>query len=79
MSYTRLMPCKALTATICFAFSMSSTAFQVLPKISDVDRKLTNLRSNGLIDSLGQFVVNNAIPMIKSPVHESIALARAGC
>jgi hypothetical protein len=61
------------------ALSISAYAFQILPKISDVDRKLTGLGNNGVINSFGQFFVGNAIPMIKNPVHESITLAALGC
>jgi hypothetical protein len=62
-----------------FALSVSAQAFQILPKISDVDRKLTSLGSNGVVNSLGQFLVGSAVPMIKNPVHESITLAALGC
>lgn len=54
-------------------------AFQVLPRISDVDRKLTGLGSNSVIDGVGQWVFSNAVPMIKSPVHEAITLNALGC
>lgn len=61
------------------ALSTSATAFQVLPKISDVDRKLTSLGSNWMVDSAGQFFISNAIPLIKHPVHESIVLMALAC
>lgn len=61
------------------ATSMSAASFQVLPKISDVDRKLTSLGSNWMIDSVGHFFIDRGIPMIKSPVHESIVLGALGC
>lgn len=56
-----------------------ASAFQVLPRISDVDRQLTGLGGNALIDGLGQWFVAHAIPMIKSPVHEAITLSALGC
>jgi len=55
------------------------SAFQVLPRISDVDRKLTGLGGNQLIDGIGQWFVGNALPMIKSPVHEAITLNALDC
>lgn len=54
-------------------------AFQVLPRISDVDRKLTGLGGNQFIDVIGQWFVGNALPMIKSPVHEAITLNALHC
>lgn len=54
-------------------------AFQVLPRISDVDRKLTSLGNNQLLDGIGQWFVGNAIPLIKNPVHEAITLSALGC
>lgn len=59
--------------------SGSAHAFQVLPKVSDVDRKLTSLGSNRVIDAVGQWFVGTAIPMMKAPVHEAITLAALGC
>ncbi|MDO8277584.1 MAG: hypothetical protein Q7T63_05600 [Burkholderiaceae bacterium] len=52
-------------------------AFQILPKVSDVDRKLSSISADG--DWLGQFFVGGVLPMIKSPVHEAITLAAIGC
>jgi hypothetical protein len=57
----------------------SATAFQVLPLISDVDRKLAALGDSPFIDGTGQWVIKSALPMIKSPVHEAITLAALGC
>ncbi|WP_311222635.1 MULTISPECIES: hypothetical protein [unclassified Acidovorax] len=57
----------------------NASAFQVLPKVSDVDRKISTFGSNPVIDSLGHWVVSSAIPIMKSPVHESITLAAVGC
>lgn len=57
----------------------SVQAFQVLPRISDVDRKLANIGGNQFLDGVGQWVVGNALPMIKSPVHEAIALRALDC
>jgi len=55
------------------------SAFQVLPKVSDVDRKISSLGRNPVLDYLGHWVVGSAIPILKSPVHESITLAAIGC
>ena len=54
-------------------------AFQVLPKVSDVDRELAGLGESRLSDPLAQFAMSNALPMIKTPVHEAITLAALGC
>jgi hypothetical protein len=54
-------------------------AFQILPRITDVDRKLANLGDSQLTDGIGQWVVGNALPMIKSPVHEAITLNALDC
>ena len=56
-----------------------AAAFQVLPRISDVDRKLVNLGRSQFIDGLGQWFVGNALPMIKHPVHEAITLHAIDC
>lgn len=58
---------------------IAAHAFQVLPRISDVDRKLANMGSNQFLDNLGQWLVGNAIPMFKSPVHEAITLSALDC
>lgn len=55
------------------------SAFQVLPRISDVDRQLVDLGSNQILDQVGQWFVKNAIPMLKSPVHEAITLNALDC
>jgi hypothetical protein len=60
-------------------FSQASLAFQVLPRISDVDRQLAGLGSNGLIDWVGMWFIDNAIPMVKNPVHEAITLRALVC
>lgn len=57
----------------------SASAFQVLPKVSDVDRKISTLGRNPVLDYLGHWFVGSAIPIMKSPVHESITLAAIGC
>lgn len=54
-------------------------SFQVLPKVSDVDRKLAGLGGNWLLDPLGQFAMNGMLPMVKNPVHEAITLSAVGC
>ncbi|OZI67427.1 hypothetical protein CAL28_04500 [Bordetella genomosp. 11] len=56
-----------------------ASAFQVLPRISDVDRKLAGVGGNRIVDSIGQWVIGNAVPMIKSPVHEAITLDALDC
>lgn len=61
------------------AVSLPASAFQVLPRISDVDRKLANLGSNQFWDGVGQWFVGNGLPLIKSPVHEAITLNAIGC
>src|SRR5690242_15410652 len=69
-------------ATAVLAMSMlplAASGFQVLPRISDVDRKLANLGGNQFIDGIGQWFVGNAIPLIKSPVHEAITLNAIDC
>lgn len=57
----------------------SAAAFQVLPKVSDVDRKISTFGRNPVLDYLGQWFVGSTIPIMKSPVHESITLAAIGC
>lgn len=69
-------------AAAILALSMLPTvasSFQVLPRISDVDRELTSLGSNKYLDGLGQWFMGNAVPMLKSPVHEAIALNALDC
>ncbi len=74
-----LKRCLAATAFTFLTLPIDATAFQVLPRISDVDRKLANLGGNQWIDGVGQWFVNNAIPLIKSPVHEAITLNAIDC
>lgn len=71
-----VMACVAVTAWMPI---VEARAMQVLPKVSDVDRKLTRYGANSWLDSIGQWVMGNAIPMIKAPVHEAITLAALGC
>ncbi|WP_192888365.1 hypothetical protein [Paracidovorax avenae] len=61
-----------------FAASRAA-AFQVLPKVSDVDRKISSLGRNPVLDYFGHWFVGTAIPIMKSPVHESITLAALEC
>ncbi|CAN7637751.1 hypothetical protein LJR189_004869 [Acidovorax delafieldii] len=61
------------------AAASSAAAFQVLPKVSDVDRKISTMGRNPVLDYLGHWFVGSAIPIMKSPVHESITLAAIGC
>lgn len=74
-----LRRCIAATVLAMSTLPLAASAFQVLPRISDVDRKLANLGGNQFIDGIGQWFVGNAIPMIKSPVHEAITLNALGC
>ncbi len=74
---TALLSCYVVAATMLFA--PATQAFQVLPKVSDVDRKLTRWSSNTFIDSVGQWFYGSAIPYMKSPVHEAITLSALGC
>ncbi len=67
----------ALIATV--LLPSVAAAFQVLPRLTDVDRKLTGLGGNQFIDGIGQWFVGNALPMIKSPVHEAITLNALDC
>lgn len=60
-------------------FSLTASAFQVLPKVSDVDRKISRLGSNPVLDYVGHWFVDSAIPYMKSPVHEAITLTALGC
>jgi hypothetical protein len=59
--------------------SSSAFAFQILPRISDVDRQLTSVGSNGLLDGAGQWLIGSFAPMVKHPVHEAITLNALGC
>lgn len=73
----------AVLKSLCVLFALivgsgGTLAFQVLPKVSDVDRKLASLGSNWL-DPAAQFAMRNALPMVKNPVHEAITLAAMGC
>lgn len=79
----KLLLRRGLAGCIAIAISCISNpaadAMQVLPKVSDVDRKLTRVGGNSILDSLGQWVLGSAVPMFKSPVHEAITLAALGC
>lgn len=57
----------------------TALAFQVLPRISDVDRKLASWGDNEWRNSIGHWFVGNALPKIKNPVHEAIALNALSC
>lgn len=71
---------RRVAATVALVLVASpANAFQVLPKVSDVDRKLATLGSNTYVDAVGQYFLRSALPMIKSPVHEAITLAALGC
>ena len=58
---------------------LAAAGFQVLPKVSDVDRKLAGLGSHWVLDPLGQFFVSGLLPMLKNPVHEAITLGALEC
>lgn len=60
------------------SISFSAASFQVLPKVSDVDRKLAGL-GGSWFDPMSQFGMNGLLPMVKNPVHEAITLAALGC
>lgn len=75
----RLLWLRLAAACAFVAVTSPVAAFQVLPKVSDVDRKLATLGSNTYVDAVGQYFVGSALPMIKSPVHEAITLAALGC
>lgn len=61
----------------------SSNGFQILPKISDVDRTLN--RNDGLTSFsraanwFGQFIYGAGGDLLKNPVHEAITLAALDC
>ena len=76
-SHPRLL--RVAITGIIFLASTCGHAFQVLPKVSDVDRKLSRYGANPFIDSVGHLVLGNALPLLKSPVHEAITLAAFGC
>lgn len=79
MVKTRLRSYAATTLMTVALLPSITQAFQVLPRISDVDRKLSSLGGNQFIDGIGQWLVGNALPMIKSPVHEAITLNALDC
>lgn len=79
MMKTRLKRCTATALMAAALLPSVAPAFQVLPRISDVDRKLSSLGGNQFIDGIGQWFVGNALPMIKSPVHEAITLNALDC
>ena len=79
MAKTRLRRYVATTLMTAALLPSIALAFQVLPRISDVDRKLSSLGGNQFIDGIGQWFVGNALPMIKSPVHEAITLNALDC
>lgn len=65
--------------TISIIVSSNASAFQILPRISDVDRQLTSVGSNSLLDGAGQWIIGTFVPMLKHPVHEAITLNALGC
>lgn len=79
MAIKRLKATVARTIMLAALLPISGHAFQVLPRISDVDRKLTSLGNNQILDGVGQWFVGTAIPLIKNPVHEAITLNALDC
>ena len=79
MKNDRLKRCLAAALITTVLLPSVAAAFQVLPRLTDVDRKLTGLGGNQFIDGIGQWFVGNALPMIKSPVHEAITLNALDC
>lgn len=69
----------AFLAVLLFVATGSANAFQVLPKVSDVDRELQQRGNNRILNWLGQWAIQSAIPMLKSPVHEAATLAALDC
>ncbi|WP_257389169.1 hypothetical protein [Tahibacter caeni] len=61
------------------AVPQRSDAYQILPKISDVDRKLGNVSTSRFWSWTGIWVVDHVLPHLKSPVHEAITLAALDC
>lgn len=60
-------------------FTVQAQAFQVLPRISDVDRDLVKLTGQWPWDNWAQMILDNGAPLIKNPVHEAITLNALGC
>lgn len=54
-------------------------AFQVLPIVSDVDRKISRIGANPVLDRMGHWAVGHVIPFMKGPVHEAITLSALDC
>lgn len=68
-----------MTLAACFGTTSQVAAFQILPKVSDVDRELHAAGDDRAWNFLGSMAVNIAVPLVKAPVHESITLAAFGC
>jgi hypothetical protein len=79
MEKTALWSRVGVAVALLLAMAGAASAFQILPKVSDVDRKLGHLGANAFADSVGQWMVGAALPMTKAPVHEAITLAAIGC
>ena len=79
MNNFRLKHCVATILIASALLPSITSAFQILPRISDVDRKLSGLGNNQIINSVGQWFIGNALPMIKNPVHEAITLTALDC
>lgn len=74
---------KSASTGACLAMALLAAsvaqAFQVLPKVSDVDRKLSSLGSNWFLDTPSQYFLRYGLKYKKAPVHEAITLAALGC
>lgn len=67
----------ALSAVLCA--SPAAWSYQVLPRVSDVDRKLSGLSDSRFLNWAGQWLVTDGLKYRMSPVHEAITLAALGC
>jgi len=48
----------------CECLVFSTFGFQILPRVSDLDRKLANLGGNRRLDPFGQFAMSEFLPKI---------------
>lgn len=79
ISYSQIhFVCYLLLALAIAGVSFPAASFQILPKVSDVDRRLAGI-GGSWFDPLTQFSMNGLLPMVKNPVHEAITLAALGC
>lgn len=54
-------------------------AYQILPKVSDVDRELSWRGNRSWMETGSQLVMGIGVPLLKGPIHEAITLAALGC